>query len=108
VVNSTVTGPANTKKKNSSAILKKDELIKQGCGACNGCCGFCAFTMNRYRVFTIVSSAAIDLCIGVRMEMLGSVIVMVVLQMYFNDHLNLGASGFVDHIHIVSPIYYHP
>jgi hypothetical protein len=42
----------------------EDELVTKGCGVCNGCCGFCAFT-NRYRVFTIVSFAAIGLCIGV-------------------------------------------
>jgi hypothetical protein len=42
----------------------EEELVKQGCGVCHGCCGFCAFT-NRYPVFTIVSFAAIGLCIGV-------------------------------------------
>ncbi|KAG7359467.1 sodium:dicarboxylate symporter [Nitzschia inconspicua] len=41
-----------------------DEMAEKGCGACNGCFGFCGFA-DRNRVITILGFAAVGLGIGI-------------------------------------------
>jgi hypothetical protein len=43
---------------------QEEELVKQGCGVCNGCGGLCGW-MDRNRVLNILIFAAIGVGVGV-------------------------------------------